>query len=273
MDVIRLLVTVVVTGTVGLTAEAHPAPEQHPTVQELEETAADLRRAIGDVERRLRERIDGAEAVAGEPDGETTAEVVNRAVDEATANLERSTGALNDRVDTIVALGATLLAGLVGVSAFLGLRQRALRTTLSRLGEGARGAEDAAGTKRSHTGLQGEGDEENEEAGDVEPPEDEKPVTTSEDSGVTNSYRDLKIETSLGRLGEDVSFVARKQHGGGYSIRVRSTNHKKLLVSENKEPYTLEEAEGFLADIHDAVLAGKVRRVIKPPEDGEDDQD
>ena len=270
MDVIRLLVAVGVTGAVVLAAEAHPGPEQHPTVQELEETAADLRRAIGDVERRLRERIDGAEAVAGEPDGQAIEDVVNRAVDEAAADLGRSTGALNDRVDTIVALGAALLAGLGGVCASLGLRLRAVRRTLSRLGEGARRAKEAGGAGRSETGPQGE---ENEEAGGVRPQDDERPVTTSEDPEVTKSYRDLKIEASLGRLGEDVSFVAREQGGGGYIIRIRSTNHKKLLVSENREPYTLEEAEGFLADIHDAVLAGKVRRVIKPPEDAEDDQD
>lgn len=273
MDVFRLLVAVVVTGAVVLVAEAHPGPEQHPTVQELEETAADLRRVIGDVERRLRERIDGAEAVAEEPVGQAIAELVNRAVDEVAADLVGSTGALNDRVDAIVALGAALLVGLGGVSAFLGLRLRAVRRTLSSLGEGACRVEEAAGAERSDTSPRGEGNEENGRAGGVRPPDNEKLETTSEEPEMTKSYRDLRIETSLGRLGEDVSFVAREQHGGGYIIRIRSTNHKKLLVSENKEPYTLEEAEGFLADIHDAVLAGKVRRVIKPPEDAEDDQD
>lgn len=113
---------------------------------------------------------------------------------------------------------------------------------------------------------------------DIEPapepaPENGKPVDTPENGEMPKKYRELNEETSLGKSGEDVSFVAREQRGGGYIIRIRSSNHKKLLVSENKEPYTLEEAEGFLADIHDAVLAGKVRRVIKPPEDEEDDQD
>lgn len=109
---------------------------------------------------------------------------------------------------------------------------------------------------------------------DIKPaPDNGMPVNAPENREVPKKYRELNEETSLGRLGEDVSFVAREQHGGGYTIRIRSSNHKKLLVSENKEPYTLEEAEGFLADIHDAVLAGNVRRVIKPPEDDEDDQD
>ncbi len=156
MDVIRLLVAVVVTGAVVLAAEAHPGPEPHPTVQELEETAADLRRAIGDVERRLRERIDGVEAVAEEPDGQAIAEAVNRAMDEAAADLGRSTGALNDRVDTIVALGATLLAGLGGMSAFLGVRLRRVRKLLSELSEETRGVGEGVGTERADTGRQDE---------------------------------------------------------------------------------------------------------------------
>jgi len=87
-------------------------------------------------------------------------------------------------------------------------------------------------------------------------------------------YLDLEPTTSLGASGNDVSFVAKQLPGGGddYIIRIRSSNHKILLESQNKEPYTLAEAEGFLADIYNAVLAGKVRRVRKPPTDREEDE-
>lgn len=49
-------------------------------MQELEQTASELSRAIGDVEQRLRERIDGLEASVGEADEQAIADTVERAV-------------------------------------------------------------------------------------------------------------------------------------------------------------------------------------------------
>ena len=98
-----------------------------------------------------------------------------------------------------------------------------------------------------------------------------KIATDQGGKAMPKSYHDLDVTDSLGRLGDDVSFVA-KQVDGGYIIRIRSSNHKILLESQNKRPYTLDEAEEHLAEIYDAVVAGNARRVRKPPTDREEDE-
>ena len=52
MDVGKLLVAVAVAVAVVLPSAAHVGPEQHPTVEELEEVASDLRSAVDEVDRR-----------------------------------------------------------------------------------------------------------------------------------------------------------------------------------------------------------------------------
>ena len=58
------------------------------------------------------------------------------------AELVQSSNELKDWVDAVVALGATLIAGLTGVSAFLGFQVRALRKNLSRLSQPASEAQE-----------------------------------------------------------------------------------------------------------------------------------
>ncbi len=247
MDAIRLLVAVVVTGAVVLTAEAHPGPEPHPTVQELEETAAELGRAISDVERRLRERIDGAEAVAGEPDGQAIAEAVNRAVDEATADLGRSTGGLNDRVDTIVALGAALLAGLGGMSAFLGFRLRGVSKLLSRLSEENRGAGEGVGAERTNTGRQEEEDEKDEE-----------------DSGV----RRVVTHTLKDRISAGMRPTIRELHHPGQSWSPRTVEDAVADIEERGIHYVARGPLGNEAEIDVRRRAGRPYLSTKPDEHG-----
>ena len=141
MDVRKVLAAVAVAAVVALPSEAHRGPEQHPTVQELEETASELSRAIGDVEQRLRERIDGLEASVSEPDEQAIADTVERKVGEAAAELVQSSDELEDRVDAFAVIGAALLAGLACVCAFLGFRLRAVRKHLSRSSQDAGEAE------------------------------------------------------------------------------------------------------------------------------------
>lgn len=112
-------------------AAAHRGPEQHPTLQDLDETASELHAEISDMERRLRERVDGLETAAAAPDGEAMMNAVDRAVVEAAAELTRSVDELAQRVDAIAAIGAALLALLGGATALLGIRLRAVRRSLS----------------------------------------------------------------------------------------------------------------------------------------------
>ena len=85
-------------------------------------------------------------------------------------------------------------------------------------------------------------------------------------------FHELQPQESLGPVGESVSYVVREQHDGKFIIRIRATNHKILLQSDNVYD-TLEQAEDKLAQIHDETVVGNVRRVRKPPHDEEDDQD
>ena len=143
MDVRKVLAVVAVAAVVALPSEAHRGPEQHPTVQELEETTSELSGAIGDVEQRLRERIDGLEASVHAPDEQAIADTVERAVGEAAAELVQSSDELEDRVDAFAVIGAALLVGLACVSAFLGFRLRAVRKLLSS------SSQDAGETERA----------------------------------------------------------------------------------------------------------------------------
>lgn len=145
MDVRKLLVAAAVTAAVALPSEAHRGLEPHPTVQDLEDKATEMSVAIGDVERRLRERMDGLEAAVGEPDEQAIAAAVERAVGPAVADLARSSGELKERVDAITAIGAAVLAGLAGLSGFLGFRLRRVRRLVSqRLPDASEAAESAA---------------------------------------------------------------------------------------------------------------------------------
>lgn len=96
--------------------------------------------------------------------------------------------------------------------------------------------------------------------------------TNTEPEGAKGMFNDLEPTDSLGRLGESVSYVTRARSNGKFIIRIRATNHKILLESDN-EYDTLEEAEEKLAQIYDETIKGNTRRVRKPVEDEEDDQD
>lgn len=143
MDVGKLLVVVAVAVAVVLPAAAHVGPEQHPTEQELEEVASDLRSALGEVDRRLGQRLNALEAPVIQPDEQAIADAVERAVGQAAAGLGQSSNELEDWVDAIVAIGAVMMAGLTGVSAFLGFRVRALRKLLLRSSQDASETEEA----------------------------------------------------------------------------------------------------------------------------------
>ena len=247
MDVVRLLVAVMVTGAVVLPAEAHPGPEQHPTVLELEETAADLRRAIGDVERRLRERIDVVEPAASGPDGQAIAEAVDRAVSNAAAELGRSTDALNDRVDTIGAIGAVVLAGLGGMSAFVGLRLRAVRKTLWKLVEDARGAEETVGAERGDTSREGEDEEEKDEARDVR-------------RVVTHTLKD--------RISAGMRPTIRELHHPGQPWSPRTVDDAVADIEERGIQYVARGPLGNEADVEVRRRSGKPYLSTKPDEHG-----
>lgn len=230
MDICRLLVGVAVAAAVVLSAEAHPGAEQHPTVQELEETAGELSRAIGDVERRLRERIDRVEAAGGEPDGQGIAEVVDQVVDEAAAELTRSTDGLKERVDTIAAIGAALLAGLAGMSAFLGLRLRGVRKCLSRLAEDTGGAEEAVGAERTDTGRKDE-----------------------EDSGV----RRVVTQTLKDRISAGMRPTIRELHHPGQAWSPRTVDDAVADIEERGIQYVARGPLGNEAEIKVRRRSGK----------------
>ena len=75
-------------------------------------------------------------------------------------------------------------------------------------------------------------------------------------------FMNLRPRESLGLPGESVSYVARERSDGKFIIRIRATNHKILLESDNVYD-TLEDAEKMLAQIHDETVDGNVRRVHK----------
>ena len=132
MDLRKVFAVAAAGMSIMLPAVAHPGPEPHPTVQELEDVVAELRSAIGEVDRRLGERIDGLELPVAVLDEQAVANTVQAAVGDTVGQLVQSSNDLKDWVEAVAALGATLMAGLTGVSAFLGFRVRALRKLLSR---------------------------------------------------------------------------------------------------------------------------------------------
>ena len=128
---------------VALPAAAHPGPEPHPTVEELEEVVSEIRSAIDEVDWRLGERIDDLEALASEPKQQViAADFIEREVDEAVVELVQSSNELKDWVNTVVSIGAMLIAVLIGVSAFLGFQVRALKRRPSRLSQPASEAQE-----------------------------------------------------------------------------------------------------------------------------------
>ena len=139
---------------------AHPGPEPHPTVQELEEAVEELRSAIGGVERRLAERIDGLEVPVPAPDEQPVANGVPEAVRDNLGQLVQSSNDLKDWVEAVAALGATLIAGLAGVSAFIAFRVRALRKLLSRSLQPASGAHEVEAEPTGGTEQEDEEDDE-----------------------------------------------------------------------------------------------------------------
>ena len=130
---VRKLAAVATAGmSIMLPAIAHPGPEPHPTVQELEEVVAELRSVIGEVDRRLTERMDGLEVRVGVPNEQAVADAVQAAVADAVGQLVQSSNEPKDWVEAVAALGAALMAALTGVSAFLGFRVRTLTKLLSK---------------------------------------------------------------------------------------------------------------------------------------------
>lgn len=90
----------------------------------------------------------------------------------------------------------------------------------------------------------------------------ETPTPTNNGERTMKLFDELEPQESLGPSGESVSYVARERDDGKYIIRIRATNHKILLESDNTYD-TLDEAEEMLAQIHDETIRGNVRRVHK----------
>ena len=143
MDVRKSLGVAAAMAAVALPSAAHRGPEPHPTVQELEEKTAELRVAIGDVERRLLARMDGLDVPGWELDDQAIATAAENAVGPVAADLVRSSGELKARVDAMAVVGAGLLAGLAGLSGFLGFRLRAMRRLVSERPSDGREAPEA----------------------------------------------------------------------------------------------------------------------------------
>ena len=244
MDVSRLLVGLTVWVAVVLTAEAHLGPEQHPTVQELEETAADLSGAIGAVERRLGERIDGLDLAVSNPDRQGVVEAVERAVDEATTTLSRSTDGLNERVDTIAVIGAALVAALAGMSAFLGLRLRAMRKTLARLVEYSGGDEEAGGVEPTDIGRQRREDEER------------------------SRVRRVVTHTRKGRISAGMRPTIRELHHPGQAWSPRSVEDAVADIEERGIQYVALGPLGNEAEMEVRRRLGKPYLSTKPDEHG-----
>ena len=125
---------------VALPAAAHPGPEPHPTVPELEEVVSEIRLAIDEVDRRLGGRIGDLETLVRKSDKPVV-------VEEAIAEPAQSSNEQEDWVDKVVTVGAPVSAVvLAGVSGFLGFRVRTLNGQLSNLLQPASEAQGAHAT-------------------------------------------------------------------------------------------------------------------------------
>ena len=126
MNVKKLLVAMILVGTTVLHLVAHPGPEPHPTVKDLEEAVSKLDRTIDDMEHRLLKQIAAIEVPVAE-DSESVTGAFESATNESIGELTASIDDLKELVNTIVAVGAAALAVLTGISTILGFRLRALR--------------------------------------------------------------------------------------------------------------------------------------------------
>ena len=184
MDKHKFLLAFSIAMVMAVPLAAHPGPEPHPTVQELEAVESDLRLTIGEVERRLGERIDGHEASASELDEQTVAEIAKGVVVESVDELVRSSGELRDWVDTVIGVGAALIAGLASVSVYLGLRVRSLaKLPLKPPNQGSR-VHEAKAKPTDEPESEAEKDEE-------EPKANRRVVTHTRKAGVRQTIEEL----------------------------------------------------------------------------------
>lgn len=80
---------------------AHPGPEPHPTVPELEEVVAELREEISELESQMNSKIDSLESLLSGIDENAIANAVQGKVDEVLEDTVHSLRELNDRFDQI----------------------------------------------------------------------------------------------------------------------------------------------------------------------------
>ncbi len=249
MDACKLLVAAAVAAVVSLPLEAHRGPEEHPTVQELEDWATELSVAIGDVERRLTERIDGLDAPVGEWDEQAIADAVESAVAEAMSGQVQPTDGLKERVNAIIVIGAALLAGLACVSGFLGFRLMAERKRLSRSSENASQAERADPVDAAREG----------EKNDDQPTARRIVTHTAKTAGMQPTIKELHnpdaewsprtVEEAVadirsggieywarGPEGNEAKIVVGRSRSGKFHVRTEADEHEGNNLSELPDP-------------------------------------
>ena len=237
MDIRRLFVGLGFAAA-ALSPTAHPGPEEHPTVQELEKAASELRGAIRGAERRLNERIVGLEAAAPTLNEQEIATAVQTAVDGAIFELIESSEGLQEWVQAMVVIGGGLIAGLTGLTAFLGLRVRAVR----RLVPGSSPA--VAGRKPAKAEPTGDAPEDAEES--AKGPADDRRIVThtrKSSNGTVEELQNAEEEWSP-RAKDDaiadivergVRYVARGPLGNEAEIEVRHRLGKPYLATKSDE--------------------------------------
>ena len=241
MYVSNLLAAATVAMVVALPAVAHPGPEPHPTVEELEEVASEIRSDIGEVDRRLGERIDDLEVLLAEPDQQSIAAIIESEVGEALAEPVHALNELKDWVDTVAAVGAALIAGLTVGCAFLGSQVRALRRQLSRLSQPADPEQE--GSADTANGGEQEEDEERKE-------EDGRRIVTHTAKerirpGMKPTVKELHkpdadwsprtVAEAISDIDSGIQYFARGPKGNESEIEVRQREGKRYLRTKPDE--------------------------------------
>ena len=240
MRVSNLFAAATVAMMVALPSAAHPGPEPHPTVEELEEVMSEIRLAIGEGDRHLGERIDELAVRVSEPDQQPIADIIEKEVDEAVAALAQSSNELRNWVDTIAAIGAAMIAGLAGVSTLLGFQVRALRKQLSKMSQPNRAAQEVNADKT-------DGGEQEEEEQDPDQgirivthtlKERIRPgmqPTIKELHNPDASWSPRTVAEVISDIDQGIRYVARGPKGSKAEIEVRRRGDKRHLRTKPDE--------------------------------------
>lgn len=119
---------------------AHPGPERHPTEQELDSLASELRAEVEELERRLTQLVESVNSLTNEPSEEALLNAVDNAISEMTNEVTQSLTSLEERVEEIAAnsrlssgsLLAGLALGIAGLAMFVARRLRTLQKRISK---------------------------------------------------------------------------------------------------------------------------------------------